>query len=450
MQYDLIVIGAGPGGYVAAIRAGQTGLKTLVVDKKYVGGMCLNWGCIPTKALLESAKTMRKVLKAKDFGIDGIDPSAITFNWVQARHRMQQSVQKLSKGIEFLWKKNGVEYIQGEARIISPQAISVDNRIIETKNIIIATGSRPAVISKDVMKTLGNNQVIELEDFFSLSDLPEKPLIFGRGAVAAELSQFFKLIGKEPVILMDQAPLLPLEHSYLNQQISKILKKDKIPILNYDDAKIKDSSIEVDGKSYKFDAIVNCSLRTPVIPPMEIELSKSGGKILVNGFLQTSIPSIYAVGDVNELSFLAHSASAQGLFAVNHIQGKTESFDGSLHPVNIYTEPEIAHIGKSEEELKTEGIEYKISEFSLSANGKAMIEGNTDGSVRLLHETRYNQVLGIQIVSTHATDMIAEAGVLLQLEGTVFDLAQTIHAHPTVSEVFMEAGMLGSETPLHK
>jgi dihydrolipoamide dehydrogenase len=224
--------------------------------------------------------------------------------------------------------------------------------------------------------------------------------------------------------------------------LEKIIKKEMIPMLLLEETKISGKKLIHKEQEYEFDKVINCSLRVATLPEtMSLELE--AGFIKVNEYFQTSIPNIYAVGDVNGLSFLAHSASAQGLAAINHINGVAQGTDILMHPLNIYTEPEIAHIGKSEEQLQAEGIEYKVSEYSFSANGKALIEGKTEGSVRLLHETKYNQVLGAQIVGSDATDLISEASILMELEGTIFDVARAVHAHPTISEVFMEAGSAG-------
>ncbi|MDZ4120894.1 MAG: FAD-dependent oxidoreductase, partial [Candidatus Cloacimonadaceae bacterium] len=261
MSYDLIVIGSGPAGYVAAMRAGQTGLKTLVIDEKYVGGMCLNWGCIPTKSILESAKLYRKILHASSFGIGGIEPDALFFDWPVVKKRTEQIVKKLTKGIEYLWKKNQVEFIKGRAKILSPQQVEVGSQIFETRNILIATGSKPNPINGFEPET-----TIELENFFAMETLPEKPLIFGSGALAVEIAQFFRMIGKEPLLLVNRHPLLSWNESYLNQQLEKLLKKEKIPMFLLDDVKLENGLLRQADKEYPFDKVVNCSLRSAVLP----------------------------------------------------------------------------------------------------------------------------------------------------------------------------------------
>lgn len=435
MVYDLIVIGSGPAGYVGAIKAGQRGLKTLVVDKKYVGGMCLNWGCIPTKSLLESAKMLHKVKSAAEFGIGGIDPADLSFDWQQALKRTQQIVSKLSRGIEFLWKKNGVEFLKAEAKILSPTQVEADNRILETKNILIATGSRPAQ-RKDFPDALS------LEDLYGLETLPEKPLLAGRGANLVELAQFFQMIGKQPIILADDLPLMPSLDAYLESYIQKQLKKNKIPVIPTTEAVIKDNHLVYNDKEHIFDMVINVSFRSAVLPESVPVLDLENGFIKTDRTHQSNIPGIYAAGDVNGKSYLAHVASAQALEVIDTIMNVELPQDERQYPLNIYSEPEMAQIGFTEEQIKAQNLDYKINQYPLSANGKALTEGSADGFIRILFETKYNEVLGVQIVAANATDLISEAGILMELEGTTYDLARTIHAHPTVAEVYMDAGAI--------
>ncbi len=432
MVYDLIIIGSGPAGYVAAIRAGQTGLKTLVIDKKYVGGMCLNWGCIPTKSLLESAKTMQKVKLAHEFGIAGIDPGALSFDWQQALKRTKGVVNKLTRGIEFLWKKHGVEYLKAEARILSPTEVFADNRVIETRNILIATGSRPA--EQEFFEG-----AIELEDLYGLEQLPEMPLLYGRGANLIELAQFFALIGKKPAILATDLPLMPQVDSYLEAFIVKKLAKVKIKVIPLAEVKIERGKLYHNDSEIAFDRVINASFRTAVLPPMDLELKLEKGFIATDHRHQTSVQGIYAAGDVNGKSYLAHVASAQALEVIAAIHGHEWAEEQRNHPLNIYSDPELAQIGKTEDELKKTGMEYQISQYPLAANGKALAEGESEGFIRVIYEPRYHEVLGVQIAAANATDLISEAGILMELEGTTFDLARTIHAHPTVAEIYLDA-----------
>ncbi len=432
MKYDLIIIGSGPAGYVAAIRAGQTGLKTLVIDKKYVGGMCLNWGCIPSKTLLESAKLYHKITQqAQDFGIDGIKPEELSFNWLQAVKRSNAVVAKLTRGIEFLWKKNAVEYLQAEAKIVSEHSVQAGNETYEAEHILIATGSRPA--PQNLFP-----QAIEIEGLYQLDKLPDKPVLYGRGAIIAELAQFFSLTGRQVAILQSDSPLIPGLDSYLESFIIRKLKKEKIQMFQTEETTITPTSIQQGDRHFDYDAVFNCSLRKAVMPLMEIELEQKDGYLVTDEDHRTSVPNIFAAGDVNGKSYLAHVASAQALRVIDAINGVASEIT-PYYPINIYTEPEIAQIGITEQQLKDLGQEYLAQEFNFNANGKALAEGNAEGFIRLLYEPKYHQVLGVQIAGVNATDLIAEAAVLMQLEGTVYDLANTVHAHPTVAEVFFDA-----------
>jgi len=432
MKYDLIIIGSGPAGYVGAIRAGQTGLKTLVIDRKYIGGMCLNWGCIPSKTWLESAKLFHRVKNAADFGITGVDPDGIGFDWAAVRKRGTGVVAKLTRGIEFLWKQAGVEFLLADAKIVSPHAVEAGGNVYETENIMIATGSKPARLS-------GYPRVIELEELPGLDTLPENPIIYGMGGVALEMAQFFHLIGKKPILVSTSERLVPNLDDALLAFISKRLKKDKIPVLAAEEVNIADGVLRSGEQSYSYDAILNCSRREAVLPPSDIQIEIKDGYVATDPQYRTNHANIYAAGDVNGLSYLAHAASAQALHVIDAIHGRAPMDSQPLYPVNIYSYPEIAQIGAIERDLKARGMEYRASEYPLTANGKALAEGNSEGFLRLIYEPKYSQVLGVQIVADNATDMISEATILMELEGTVYDLAAAIHAHPTVSEVFMDA-----------
>jgi dihydrolipoamide dehydrogenase len=446
MKYDVAIIGAGPAGYVAAIRAGQTGLKTVLVEKENIGGMCLNWGCIPTKALLESAKRFSQTMEADKFGIGGIDKKKLFFDWSTALKRAERITKKLTKGVEYLLTKNGVEIMKGTAVVESPNSISADNRLLEAGNIIIATGSRPSPLPESIPP----DKRLEIYDLLKLKEIPKIMAVYGLGPNAAEIAQIFALSGIEVSLLVPGEKLLPGAEEFLSDFIVKQLNKDGVKILfNVKISGYEDGAIVIEGEKLKAYYIVNANQRAAVLPESKVKLETENGFLKVDEFMRTNEKTIFAVGDVNGISSLAHAASAQGLHIINFINGAKEPMDHSKYPMNIYTYPEIAQIGLTERQLGEKGIEYKISEFPLSANGKAMIEDEIEGRIRLLSETKYGEVLGVSIIAPHATDMIAEAAVLMSLEGTVFDLARVIHAHPTVSEVFLEAGMAGVDKPIH-
>lgn len=448
MKYDIIIIGAGPAGYVAAIRAGQVGLKTALIEKKHIGGMCLNWGCIPTKAIIESGKMFSKVIAASEFGVDGIDKNQLKFNWDKAKKRAMKIVVKLTGGIDYLLKKNGVDVIIGEAVIHENKTVTVDNRTIEAENIIIATGSYPAPIKTEI----DAKHILQLDKLFDLPELPKNIVVYGRGAVSVELVQFLHLIEKNVSFVTPDENIIPGTDKYLSDYIINKFQALNIPIVySKKVGKYSDGLLHVGDNRLQCDKILNCSFRKAVVPQNTVKLGiDDDGFVNVDDYFETNVSGIYAIGDVNGRSYLAHVASAQGIWVVNHIKGIQREFDFRNIPLNIYTYPEMAQIGMTEQQLKEEGIEYKLSEFPLSVNGKAITEGNTEGLIRLLSNVKYGQVLGVQIIADHATDMIAEAAAYMQIEGTIFDISQTIHAHPTVSEIFMEAGFEAIDKAIHK
>jgi dihydrolipoamide dehydrogenase len=448
MEYDIAIIGAGPAGYVAAIRAGQLGMKTVLLEKNDIGGMCLNWGCIPTKALIESAKLLERIKSAQKMGIEGIDPEKISFNWPQAKKRAGKIVKKLTGGVGFLLKKNGVEVIQGEAIINSPNSITVNNQAIEAKNIIIATGSYPAPLEIDIPE----EYFIEIDQLLFLEELPEKILLLGHGPVSLELAQFFAMTGRQVHLVSKTEDILPGVDPYLSDFILKKVKSQGIRIIVSDEIKLnEDNKLDASGEIIDFDLAINCSWRGGIVPENKLDLELTGDNFIkVDENLQSSVPGVYAAGDVNGLSYLAHVASAQGIHTVNHIKGVKGSMDINNFPVNIYTVPEISQIGLTEKEIRDKGLELKIGEFPLSANGKALTEDTADGFIRILSEKKFGEVLGVQIAASNATDLIAEAAAYMAVEATVYDVARTVHAHPTISEVFMEAGMDSVEGAIHK
>ena len=450
-MYDLIMIGSGPAGYVGAIRAAQLGMKTAIIEKDTIGGMCLNWGCIPSKSMLESVKLYDKIRKdASRYGVEGIDKSSLSFNWDKAVIRADQNVKKLTQGIEFLLKKNGVEIINGLAKIIDKNTISVENRSLNAKNIIIAIGSSSPKIESDI-----DGLVIEPKYVFKARDLPENIVVIGEGPVAIELSQAFNLMGKKVSIVLEKEDFMPLADIYISNYMKNKLKKDRIKLYeNKSEILIKDNYkdgvLRVGGENIPCDLIINARHRTANPLDSDIEFEWEGSYIKVDENFETSVEGIYAIGDVNGKSHFAHIASAEGLFVVNRLSGVQEKIDLSKFPMNMYSQPEAAQIGKTEAKLKEMGIDYKISEFPLSANGKAITENSGEGFIRILSENKYGEVLGVQIIANNATDMINEAAAYMQLESTVYDIAKTVHTHPTISEVFMEAGFEALDQAIHK
>jgi dihydrolipoamide dehydrogenase len=438
MDFDIIIIGAGPAGYAAAIRASQLGMKTALVEKDRIGGMCINWGCIPTKSIIESARNFSKAGKISEFGVDGIDISKLTFNWKKVKARARDISSKMSTGILNILKKNGVELITGDAFIASDKSVIIDNRNLTAKNIIIATGSSPA----EITEKFDEGYVVNMNRLFELEELPEHIVVYGKGGIAVEMAQFFNLIGKSVTLITDGQKMLPAFDERLQSYIMKKLIDDGVNVITSGKIeRTEGNKIFVNDKTITCDRIINCSFRNAVLPITDLNLELNDwGFIKVNDNFETSEENIFAIGDVNGKSYLAHIASAQGLWVINKIKGIQSDFNILHFPLNLYTVPEMAQIGMTEKQLDDEGIEYKISELSFSANGKALIEGSSEGFMRLLSDKKYGQVLGVQIVAANATDMIAEASAFMQVEGTIYDVAQTIHAHPTISEIFTETG----------
>jgi len=451
MEYDVIIIGAGPAGYVAAIRAGQVGLKTALIEKQHIGGMCLNWGCIPSKAVIESGKLYKRIRHdAQTFGIEGIDKRKLVFNWKQARDRAQQIVKRLTGGVSFLLKKNGVDVINGIARITGQNTVTVENRSLSAKYILIATGS----YHEPLKAKLPAGKVVELDRFFQLDEIPKNIVVAGESSIAVELAQFFNLIERNVSLLVPGERIMPLADEYLANWMHNKLKRDKIQVLfnaseDADTSTFDGDELIVGSNRIPCDLVLNAKSRKGVMPLSDIAFETNNGFLSVNDYFQTNFPNIFAIGDVNGKSMFAHVGSAQGYHTINFIKGVKEKLSADKYPLNMYSDPEVAQIGRTEAQLRDDGIEYKVSEFPLSANGKAMTEGSTEGFVRILSEIKYGQVLGVQIVSHNATDMIAEAAAFMQIEATVYDVAQTIHAHPTLSEVFMEAGFAAVDKAIH-
>lgn len=448
MEYDIIIIGAGPAGYVAAIRAGQLGLKTALIEKKYMGGMCLSWGCIPTKSLIESARMLQQVKNATQFGVTGVQAKKLGLDWKVATDRAHGIVSKLSLGVEYLLKKSGVTILRGEAVINGPGSVTVNHQLIEAHKIIIATGSYPAPLELPVPKEI----VKPIEHMMEWEQIPAHLVVFGKGAVAVELSQFFSMAGSNVTLLTSDEDFLPGIDTYLLQYVWKSLKKSGVTVVKQPAIKgYQDGMLLVNDTKLPCDVLLNASWRKAIIPQSAVSFETTdSGYLQTDMEFETSVPGIFAIGDVNGISYLAHVGSAQGIWLINHFKGIRNTFNLENYPYNLYTTPEIAQIGKTEQQLQSDGIPFKVNEFPLSANGKALAEGNAEGFIRILSEERYGQVMGVQIIANHATDMIAEAAAFMSIEGTVYDVAQTIHAHPTVSEIFMEAGFDAIDQAIHK
>ncbi|MFA7329580.1 MAG: FAD-dependent oxidoreductase [Candidatus Delongbacteria bacterium] len=448
--FDCVIIGGGPGGYVAAIRAAQLGLKTALVERQHMGGQCLNWGCIPSKALMESAKFYDRLSQAKTFGIDGVDPAALHFNWKKAVSRKDKIVLKLVRGVEFLMKKNHVEVLKGEAALEGPGRVRVGERLLETKNVLIATGAVP---EGSALAGLPAGLVKSLPEFFTLEGLPAEIVVWGANGAACETALMLRLSGHSVRLAAPSQRLLGFLDQDLQDFVQKRMHKLGIPVQLELERPLAagDGLLQLGNELVPCHLLVNCADRRAVLPAFG-ELNPrldERGFLQVDEYGRTSLPGLYAAGDVTGLLW-AQAASAQGTAAVSHMAGQEHPVDVTNIPVNLYLDPEIASVGMTEEQVKELGLPYRKGEFSLSVNGKALAEGNTEGFVKVLATEPYGEVVGVHVVASNATDLISEAVAHMKLEATLEDIAGVIHAHPTLSEAFWEASFDALERPLHK
>jgi dihydrolipoamide dehydrogenase len=451
MKYDLIVIGSGPGGYVAAIRASQLGMKVGVVEKESLGGVCLNWGCIPTKALLKSAQVFEYMQHAGDYGIT-VECFKVDFNGMIKRSR--DVAEGMSKGIQFLFKKNKIETINGFGRIKGGKKVEVtaaDGKveIHEADHIIIATGSRSRELpglKQDGKKIIGYREAM------TLPVQPKSMVIVGSGAIGCEFAYFYNSIGTKVTIVEYLPNIVPIEDEDVSKQLAKSFKKAGVEIMTSSTVESVDASgavCKVKVKTAKGEEILDADIvlsAVGITPNIEgIGLEETGvitdkGKVLVNDFYQTNIPGIYAIGDIVKGPALAHMASAEGICCVEKIAGlHVQPINYGNIPGCTYTNPEVASVGLTEKAAKEAGIEVKIGKFPFSASGKAKAAGASDGFVKVIFDAKYGEWLGAHFIGANVTEMIAEVVVARNLETTGHEIIKSVHPHPTMSEAVMEA-----------
>ncbi|HEX7183536.1 MAG TPA: dihydrolipoyl dehydrogenase [Thermoanaerobaculia bacterium] len=460
-EFDLIIIGSGPGGYVAGIRAGQLGLKTAVVerDPKF-GGTCTHRGCIPTKALLHTAAVLDEIHEAKDFGIEVAAPK---LDIVKAQDRKQKVVDSNAKGIEFLFKKNKVTGIlRGTGRMTGPNEVEVEGpdgkKTYGARFVMIATGSVP----RDVpIAPVDGERILNSDHILELKQVPKSLAVLGAGAVGTEFASIYRSFGSE-VTLIEMLPrVLPIEDEEVSAELQKALRKRGIEVMTgtkLQSVERTDNGVRLKLEGGKKDTVEAEMLlvaigRRPVTENLGLEalgVELERGYVKVNPTMQTAVPHIYAIGDVINTPWLAHVASAEGILAVEHMAGrKVKPLNYDRVPSCTYCEPEVASVGLTEAKAKERGYDVGIGKFPLSALGKARILGKTAGFVKIVRDKKYDEVLGIHIIGAHATDLIAEACVTLQMEGTNEELMHTMHAHPTLSEAVMEAAHAAQGEPIH-
>lgn len=451
-QFDVVVIGAGPGGYVAAIRASQHGKKVAIVEKEALGGTCLNWGCIPTKALIHTAETFTH-LKHDHSG--AITVSGLTYDWSKIIGRSRDVAGKMEKGVTALMKKNKIETIYGTATFTEPKKLSIatldgaTTEVTAKDAIIIATGARSATLPG---VTIDGTSVISSREAMVWPTQPKSIAVIGAGAIGLEFAYFFNAFGTKVTVLEYQPKLMPAGDDDVSAQLEKSMTKAGVQSITGAAVKSVDKvsggvkvTYEKDGKANVVEAEV-ALMAIGVRPNTEnLGLEKIGVKverqgIVVNGFCQTSVAGVYAIGDVIGAPALAHAASAEALIAAEHICGRKP------HPINyenvpacIYCQPQVAQVGLTEAQVKAKGIEYRVGRFPFMVNGKSVAVGSTEGFVKIIADKKYGEILGAHIIGHNATEMIHELALAKAKELTIEDIHTTIHSHPTESEAILEA-----------
>ncbi|MFL2577721.1 MAG: dihydrolipoyl dehydrogenase [Flavobacteriaceae bacterium] len=450
IEYDVIVIGSGPGGYVTAIRASQLGFKTAVIEKESLGGVCLNWGCIPTKALLKSAQVFNYLKHAEDYGLK-VQEYDKDFDAVVNRSR--NVAAGMSKGVQFLMKKNKIDVIEGHGKLLAGKKISVtqEDKTEEYKaqHIIIATGARSRELPnlpQDGQKVIGYRKAMTLEK------QPKKLIVVGSGAIGIEFAYFYNAMGTEVTIVEYVDRIVPVEDDEISKQLEKSFKKSGINIMTgaeVTSVDTKGKGVKATVKTAKGEEVLEADVVLSAVGIKsnienlgleEVGIAIDKDKIMVNDFYQTNLPGYYAIGDVTSGQALAHVASAEGILCVEKIAGHhVEPLDYGNIPGCTYCSPEVASVGLTEVQAREKGIDIKVGKFPFSASGKAQAGGTPEGFVKVIFDAKYGEWLGCHMIGVGVTDMIAEAVLGRKLETTGHEVLKTVHPHPTMSEAVMEA-----------
>ncbi len=461
MKYDIIIIGSGPGGYVTAIRASQLGFKVAVVEKEHLGGVCLNWGCIPTKALLKSAQVYDYLKHVDQYGLKA---EAIDKDFSAVVKRSRNVADGMSKGVQFLMKKNKIDIIEGFGKIKTGKKVAVTNSEGKTTeysadHIIIATGARSRELP---FMPIDGKKVIGYRGALALSEQPKKMIIVGSGAIGVEFAYFYNAMGTDVTIIEYLPKIVPLEDDEVSKQFERSLKKQGIKIMTNSSV----TAVDISGKGVKASlktkkgeetleadillSAVGIKSNIENIGLEDVGIVVDNDKILVNDFYQTNLPGYYAIGDVVPGPALAHVASAEGITCVEKIAGlHAEAIDYGNIPGCTYATPEIASVGLTEQACKEQGLDIKVGKFPFSASGKASAAGTTDGFVKVIFDAKYGEWLGCHMIGAGVTDMIAEAVLGRKLETTGHEVLKTIHPHPTMSEAVMEAVAAAYDEVIH-
>jgi len=451
MNYDLIVIGSGPGGYVAAIRASQLGMKVAVVEREAIGGICLNWGCIPTKALLKSAQVFEYLNHAADYGFQ---VTGVSSDFGAVIKRSRGVADGMSKGVQFLFKKNKIDAIAGNGRLIPGKKVEVTDAdgkktVYEAKNIILATGARARELPN--LKLNGKN-IFGYREAMSLPKQPKSMVVVGSGAIGVEFAYFYNALGTKVTIVEFLPDIVPVEDEEVSKQLARSFKKLGIEIMV--DSTVE--SVETTGNGCKVniknkkgstqveaEAVLSAVGITPNTENLGLEetgVITDKGKVLVNDYYQTNIPGVHAIGDIVKGQALAHVASAEGIICVEKMAGMhVEPLDYNNIPGCTYCTPEIASVGYTEKAAKEAGYEIKVGKFPFSASGKASAGGNKEGFVKVIFDAKFGEWLGAHFIGANVTEMIAEVVVARKLETTGHEIIKSVHPHPTMSEAIMEA-----------
>lgn len=445
-KYDIIVLGSGPGGYVTAIRASQLGFKTAIIEKESLGGVCLNWGCIPTKALLKSAEVFEYLKHAKNYGLSVKDADK---DFAAVVKRSRDVAGGMSKGVQFLLKKNKIDVIEGFGKLKPGKKVDVDGKEYSADHIIIATGARSRELPS--LKQDGK-KVIGYREAMVLKEQPKKMIVVGSGAIGVEFAYFYNSMGTDVTIVEFLPNVVPVEDEEISKQLEKSFKKSGINIMTSSEVTKIDTSgkgVVATIKTAKGEETLEADILLSAVGIKsnienigleDVGIAVGRDKILVNNYYQTNIPGYYAIGDVVEGQALAHVASAEGILCVEKIAGQNvEPLDYGNIPGCTYATPEIASVGMTEKQAKEKGYDIKVGKFPFSASGKASASGATEGFVKVIFDAKYGEWLGCHMIGAGVTDMIAEAVLGRKLETTGYEVLKTVHPHPTMSEAVMEA-----------
>ncbi|HZU06857.1 MAG TPA: dihydrolipoyl dehydrogenase [Chloroflexota bacterium] len=458
---DVCIIGAGPGGYVAAIRAAQLGMKVALVEREELGGVCLNKGCIPTKALLRTAELLAAFRRAADWGIH---VENVRLDYPAAVQRRDAVVRSLRQGVAGLLKSQGVQVLAGQGRLQGPRTVEVTHdgttQTVEARHIVVATGSAPAI--PPIPGADNPALVITSDDALALRELPRSIVVVGGGAVGAEWADIFHTFGCEVTLLEMMPTLLPTEDEEIGRTLARVFTRRGIKVLTGARVLAIETGANggavvhytADGReaTVEGERVLMGVGRKPLTAALGLEavgVRLDQGWIPVDDSLQTNVPGIYAIGDVTRHQLLAHVASHQGIVAVERMAGYNRRVDYNRVPNCIFTHPEVASVGLTEARAREAGYRVRVGRFPLAALGRAQTHGETEGLVKVVADERYGEILGVHIVAAAASDMIAEATLAMQLEATVDELAQTIHAHPTWPEALAEAALATKGLALH-